>query len=73
MSHNSGIFCVCQDMVSQVSTMLKTVKNVEEESGKVVRSLENTIDSIDSGLIEFNSKDFKSEATPEDLIRATKV
>ena len=63
----------CQDMVSQVSTMLKTVKNVEEESGKVVRSLENTIDSISSGLSEFSSKDFTSDATPEELIRTTKV
>jgi len=60
-------------MVSQVSTMLKTVKNVEEESGKVVRSLENTIDSISSGLTEFARDDFASEATPEELIRTTKV
>ena len=61
-------------MVSKVSSLLKTVKNVEDEASKVVRSLENTIDAIDSGLEEYDSsKPAASDVTPEDLIRSTKV
>ena len=59
--------------MSLVSTMLKTVRNVEEESSKVVKSLENTIDAIDGSLEEYFSPDFTSNATPEDLMRSTKV
>ncbi len=61
-------------MVSKVSSLLKTVKNVEEESGRVVRSLENTIESIDTNLEEFLSSNKPTvSAGPEDLIRSTKV
>ena len=61
-------------MVARVSTMLKTVKNVEDEAGRGVRSLENTIDSIEADLVEFVSdRPAKVEAGPEDLIRSTKV
>ncbi len=61
-------------MVAKVSTLLKTVKNVEDEASKVVRSLENTIDAIDAGIVEYNSSNPPaSDATPEDLIRSTKV
>lgn len=60
-------------MVSQVSSMLKTVKNVEEESGRIVRSLENAIDNIESGIADFESGRLTSSASPEDLIRSTKV
>ena len=59
--------------MSLVSSMLKTVRNVEEESSKVVKSLENTIDAIDGGLDEYASPDMVSNATPEDLMRSTKV
>ena len=44
-------------MVAKVSSLLKTVKNVEEEAGKGVRSLENTIDAIDAELEKYNSSD----------------
>ena len=61
-------------MVAKVSNMLKTVKNVEDEAGRGVRSLENTIDSIEADLAEFASdRPPKVEAGPEDLIRSTKV
>lgn len=54
--------------------MLKTVKNVEDEAGRGVKSLENTIDSIEADLAEFSSnRPPKTEAGPEDLIRSTKV
>ena len=63
-----------QAMVARVSTMLKTVKNVEDEAGRGVRSLENTIDSIEADLAEFESDHPpKKDAGPEDLIRSTKV
>ena len=61
-------------MVAKVSSLLKTVKNVEDEAGRGVRSLENTIDSIDADLQAFDSDaPPKIEATPQDLIRSTKV
>ncbi len=61
-------------MVSKVSSLLKTVKNVEEESGRVVRSLENTIEAIETNLTEFMSPNKPTvTAGPEDLIRSTKV
>lgn len=61
-------------MVAKVSVMLKTVKNVEDEAGRGVKSLENTIDSIEADLAEFSSnRPPKTEAGPEDLIRSTKV
>ena len=61
-------------MVSQVSSLLKTVKNVEEESGRVVKSLENTIDSIEASLQDYDSpRKPTGSAGPEDLIRSTKV
>lgn len=65
--------CV-QVMVAKVSSLLKTVKNVEDEAGRGVRSLENTIDSIDADLEVYDSDALpKIEATPQDLIRSTKV
>ena len=71
------IFCDCsvyQVMVAKVSSLLKTVKNVEDEAGRGVRSLENTIDSIDADLQVYDSDaPPKIEATPQDLIRSTKV
>lgn len=61
-------------MVAKVSNMLKTVKNVEDEAGRGVRSLENTIDSIEADLTEYLSeRPPKVDAGPEDLIRSTKV
>ena len=60
--------------MAKVSSLLKTVKNVEDEAGRGVRSLENTIDSIDADLKVFDSDaPPKTNATPQDLIRSTKV
>ena len=62
-------------MVSKVSSLLKTVKNVEDESSKGIQSLENTIDAIEAGLAEYAdpSKEPDSNIKPEELIRSTKV
>ena len=60
-------------MVAKVSNLLKTVKNVEDEAAKGVRSLENAIEAIASDLQEFESSNPpRSQATAEDLIRSTK-
>lgn len=37
-------------MVGQVSSLLKTVKNVEDEAARGVQSLERTIDNIEADL-----------------------
>ena len=37
-------------MVGQVSSLMKTVKNVEDEAARGVQSLEATIDNIESDL-----------------------
>lgn len=61
-------------MVAKVSSLLKTVKNVEDEASKGVQSLENTIDAIEAALKEYETSDPSDiRASPEDLIRSTKV
>ena len=37
-------------MVAEVSSLLKTVKNIESEADKRVRTLEKSIDAINKGL-----------------------
>lgn len=37
-------------MVSQVSSLMKTVKNVEDEAARGVKSLESTIQSIEEDM-----------------------
>lgn len=72
--YNYILIVFLQVMVAKVSSLLKTVKNVEDEAGRGVRSLENTIDSIDADLQAYDSDaPPKIEATPQDLIRSTKV
>ena len=61
-------------MVAKVGSLLQTVKNIEDEASRGVRSLENTIDNIDADLAEFSSSNPpKFTAGPEDLIRSAKV
>ena len=47
--------CICcaahpQDMVSSVSSLLKIVRNVEDEAGRGVKTLENAIEAIKEEL-----------------------
>lgn len=68
------VWCVLQVMVAKVSSLLKTVKNVEDEASKGVQSLENTIEAIDAGIRAYNSGELNvPKASPQELIRATKV
>ncbi|KAK6492675.1 talin-1 [Huso huso] len=60
-------------MVTNVTSLLKTVKAVEDEATKGTRALEATIEHIKQELAVFNSKEPPPKtATPEDFIRTTK-
>ncbi|XP_053370566.1 talin-2 [Clarias gariepinus] len=60
-------------MVTNVTSLLKTVKAVEDEATRGTRALEATIEFIKQELTVFQSKDtLEKFATPEELIRMTK-
>uniref|UniRef100_A0A6Q2Y6K9 Talin 1 n=1 Tax=Esox lucius TaxID=8010 RepID=A0A6Q2Y6K9_ESOLU len=60
-------------MVTNVTSLLKTVKAVEDEATKGTRGLEATIEHIKQELAVFSSADPPPKtSTPEDFIRMTK-
>uniref|UniRef100_A0A8D3A1Y5 Talin 2a n=1 Tax=Scophthalmus maximus TaxID=52904 RepID=A0A8D3A1Y5_SCOMX len=60
-------------MVTNVTSLLKTVKAVEDEATRGTRALEATIECIKQELAVFQSKDAPSKTTtPEEFIRMTK-
>lgn len=60
-------------MISNVTSLLKTVKTVEDEHQRGTRALEQTIAAIDQELRLFDSSEPpRKHSTPEDLIRITK-
>ncbi|KAF7701326.1 hypothetical protein HF521_002491 [Silurus meridionalis] len=60
-------------MVTNVTSLLKTVKAVEDEATKGTRALEATIEHIKQELTVFSSPDPPPKtATPEEFIRMTK-
>ncbi|XP_061590619.1 LOW QUALITY PROTEIN: talin-1 [Cololabis saira] len=60
-------------MVTNVTSLLKTVKAVEDEATKGTRALEATIEHIKQELTVFCSSDPPSKTTtPEEFIRTTK-
>ncbi|XP_062847949.1 talin-2 [Trichomycterus rosablanca] len=60
-------------MVTNVTSLLKTVKAVEDEATRGTRALEATIEFIKQELNIFQSKDTpEKSSTPEELIRMTK-
>uniref|UniRef100_A0A8C2JYA8 Talin 1 n=1 Tax=Cyprinus carpio TaxID=7962 RepID=A0A8C2JYA8_CYPCA len=60
-------------MVTNVTSLLKTVKAVEDEATKGTRALEATIEHIKQELAVFSSPDPPPKtATPEEFIRMTK-
>ncbi|XP_053502228.1 talin-1 [Ictalurus furcatus] len=60
-------------MVTNVTSLLKTVKAVEDEATKGTRALEATIEHIKQELTVFSSLDPPPKtATPEEFIRMTK-
>ena len=60
-------------MVTNVTSLLKTVKAVEDEHTRGTRALESTIEAIAQEVKTLNSiGNIKIKATPEDLVRCTK-
>lgn len=60
-------------MVTNVTSLLKTVKAVEDEATRGTRALEATIECIKQEMALFQSKDAPTKTTtPEEFIRMTK-
>ncbi|KAM3877369.1 talin-2 [Diretmus argenteus] len=60
-------------MVTNVTSLLKTVKAVEDEATRGTRALEATIECIKQELTLFQSRDVPNKSTtPEEFIRMTK-
>ncbi|XP_011297358.1 talin-2 isoform X1 [Fopius arisanus] len=60
-------------MVTNVTSLLKTVKAVEDEHTRGTRALESTIEAIGQEIRASNAPDYQRGAvTPEDLVRCTK-
>lgn len=60
-------------MVTNVTSLLKTVKAVEDEATRGTRALEGTIEHIKQELTVFHSKEIpEKNTTPEQSIRMTK-
>uniref|UniRef100_A0A8C1VMT7 Talin 2a n=1 Tax=Cyprinus carpio TaxID=7962 RepID=A0A8C1VMT7_CYPCA len=60
-------------MVTNVTSLLKTVKAVEDEASRGTRALEATIECIKQELTVFQSKEAPEKSTtPEEFIRMTK-
>ncbi|XP_068595910.1 talin-2 [Brachionichthys hirsutus] len=60
-------------MVTNVTSLLKTVKAVEDEATRGTRALEASIECIKQELTVFQSKDVPDKSTaPEEFIRMTK-
>ncbi|PBC27080.1 Talin-2 [Apis cerana cerana] len=62
-----------QPMVTNVTSLLKTVKAVEDEHTRGTRALESTIEAIAQEIRALNTQEIqKTNVTPEDLVRCTK-
>jgi talin len=60
-------------MVTNVTSLLRTVKTVEDESQRGTNALETTIESISQELQVYNNGQIPTNrTTPEELIRVTK-
>jgi talin len=60
-------------MVTNVTSLLKTVKAVEDEHTRGTRALESTIEAIAQEIRAFDSADVpRSNAGPEELLRSTR-
>ena len=60
-------------MVTNVTSLLKTVKSVEDEHTRGTRALESTIEAIAQEIRSFDGPEApRTPAGPEDLMRATR-
>ena len=63
-----------QNVVTNVTQILKTVKTVEDESSRGTRAIEAAIEAIGQEIESFNSSEpSKLSATPEDLMIANRA
>lgn len=61
-------------MVTNLTSLLKTVKVVEDEHSRGTRALESTIEAIAQEIRALTSPSlYNAQATPEELIRSTKA
>ncbi|GFQ65127.1 talin-2 [Trichonephila clavata] len=61
-------------MVTNVTSLLKTVKSVEDEHSRGTRALESTIEAIAQEIRAYDSSDPPMRsATAEDLVRSHKT
>lgn len=59
-------------MVTNVTSLLKTVRTVEDEHARGTRALESTVEAISQEVRAFDSSEPPlRQASPEDLVRAT--
>nr|XP_055058501.1 talin-2a isoform X1 [Misgurnus anguillicaudatus]XP_055058512.1 talin-2a isoform X1 [Misgurnus anguillicaudatus]XP_055058521.1 talin-2a isoform X1 [Misgurnus anguillicaudatus] len=73
LSPNSDMSKSVLVMVTNVTSLLKTVKAVEDEASRGTRALEATIECIKQELTLFQSKEAPEKSTtPEEFIRMTK-
>eukprot|EP00795_Rhopilema_esculentum_P003812 gene3812-15100_t len=60
-------------MVTNVSSLLKTVRSVEDEAQRGLRAIESTVDAVKQAVIVLQAEaEPERKATPEELIRSTK-
>ncbi|KAA0203024.1 hypothetical protein HAZT_HAZT004407, partial [Hyalella azteca] len=60
-------------MVTNVTSLLKTVKSVEDEHTRGTRALEATVEAIAQEIRAFDSSEApKTRASPEELVKASK-
>ncbi|XP_026471781.1 talin-1-like [Ctenocephalides felis] len=60
-------------MVTNVTSLLKTVKAVEDKHTRGTRALESTIEAISQEINSLQIDGAKGKGTPEELVRATKL
>ena len=72
------ISCFFQTVVGNVTTLLRCVKSAEDTSGRGEAAIETAIEAIGQQIAALNNTDVADqqtggEATPEDLVAATKA
>ena len=60
-------------MATNIASLIKTVKTIEDENSRGTRALETAIDAIGQEINTFNSSDPPQKTVPpEELIKATR-
>ena len=60
-------------MATNIASLIKTVKAIEDEQSRGTHALESAIEAIGQEINVFNSEDVpQKQASPEDLIKVTR-